>query len=143
MDRFEGMATVYTYESAGGIALFSTEPPEGAISGGSGGGEGSQTQATRIRWWIIQNNDGTYSGGVTGEGWFQNISYYGQPLDGPFDGIDVSKIYEYALDGNLDEVFLPWNSEHSGSEDTTIQRFVMYLKENGAGGCVIEGGLGS
>ena len=143
MDRFEGLSTVYSYESTGGIALYSVEPPEGAISGGSGGGEGSQTQATRIRWWIMQNSDGSYSGGITGMGWFRNITQYGESVDGPFDQFTDDQIYNFASDGSLDEVFIPWNSAHSESSDVTIQLFVTHLKTNGAAGCVIEGGLGS
>lgn len=142
MYRYEGDSTVFSYGSEGGISLFSTEPPEGAISGGSGN-EGTQTQATRIRWWIIQKTDGGYEGGITGEGWFREVNYYGEWIDTPFAEYDDPTIYDYAQDGSLDEIFGPWNSKHSGSADTTIQKFVMHLKDNGAGGCVLEGGLGS
>lgn len=140
MERYEGMSTVYSYEAAGGISLFSVEPPDGAISGGSGN-EGSETQATRIRWWILQNEDGTFSGGITGMSWFRNVQVLGQSVDGPFDGITDEQIYEAAKDGDLSEIFGPWNSAHSGDEDITIQMYVAYLKQNGAGGCVIEGGV--
>lgn len=143
MNRIEGISEVYSYGKEGGIALFSTEPPDGAISGGSGN-EGTQTQATRIRWWILRNEDGSYSGGITGMGWFQNVTQYGQSVAGPFDGKTEDQIYEAAqTDGNLNDFFGPWNSAHSSEEDTTIQLYVMHLKENGAGGCVMEGGVSS
>ena len=144
MDRVEGVSTVYSYEATGGIALFSTEPPEGALSGGSGGGEGTQTQATRIRWWIILNEDNTYDGGITGEGWFRNVCWYDNtPIDSPFDRISDEQIYLDAQDGNLDDIFGPWNSEHSVEGDSTIHRFSTYLIEHGAAGCVSSGGIGS
>lgn len=143
MNRIEGISEVYSYGKEGGIALFSNEPPEGAISGGSGN-EGTQTQATRIRWWILKNPDGSYSGGITGVGWFQNVSQYGQSVDGPFDGVTEDEIYETAeRDKNLNYYFGPWNSEHSNPADTTIQLYVAHLKERGAAGCVMEGGVSS
>lgn len=142
MYRYEGDSTVFSYGNEGGISLFSTEPPDGAISGGSGN-EGSQTQATRLRWWIIQNPDGFYDGGITGEGWFREVSYEGEPIETPFALYSDAQIYGFAEDGNLDEVFGPWNANHSGETDPTIQIFVMHLKMHGAGGCVIEGGIGS
>lgn len=77
-------------------------------------------------------------------GWFQKVEQYGQYVDGPFDNVTVDQIYEAAqTDGNLNDFFGPWNSAHSSEEDTTIQLYVMHLKENGAGGCVMEGGVSS
>lgn len=139
MNRIEGISEVYSYGKEGGIALFSTEPPDGAISGGSGN-EGTQTQATRIRWWILRNEDGSYDGGITGVGWFQNVV----GIEGPFDSTSIDDIYNTALlNGHLNAYFGPWNSAHSGDTDTTIQKYIMHLKESGAGGCVMEGGVSS
>lgn len=77
-------------------------------------------------------------------GWFQNVEQYGQPVDGPFDGVTVAQIYETAeQDKNLNKYFMPWNSEHSGPTDTTIQLYVAHLKEHGAADCVMEGGVSS
>ena len=101
-------------------------------------------QATRIRWWIMPNGTGVYSGGITGMGWFRDVQSDGEYIDGPFDNVTDAEIYEEAQrSGNLDKYFGPWNSAHNGSSDTTIQRFIMYLKEHDAGGCVVDGGVQS
>ena len=72
--------------------------------------------------------------------WFQNVA----GIDGPFDGKTEEQIYEAAqTDGHLNVFFGPWNSAHSGATDTTIQLYVAHLKANGAGGCVMEGGVSS
>lgn len=143
MSSFEGDATVFSYASEGGISLYAVEPPDGAIAGGSSGtSQGSGATATRIRWWITQNDVGEYEGGITGEDWFRNSSYYGAPVSGPFDAYTDEQIYEIAQrDGNLNEIFTEWNNAHGGIGDTNIDRFVLVLKESNAAGCVISGGV--
>ena len=73
-------------------------------------------------------------------GWFQNVV----GIEGPFDSTSIDDIYNTALlNGHLNAYFGPWNSAHSGDTDTTIQKYIMHLKESGAGGCVMEGGVSS
>ena len=65
---------------------------------------------------------------------FQNVTQYNQNVAGPFDGKTEDQIYEAAqTDGNLNDFFGPWNSAHSSEEDTTIQLYVMHLKEKRSG----------
>lgn len=146
---FDGESTVYSYENSGGISLFSVEPPEeGAIVGGSDNQEsGSGATSTHIRWWIAYDEStSTYSGGITGVGWFrttdsvhQNTSNY----EGPFEQYTDEQIYRIALSsgGNLNSIFSEWNEKHSIVGDTTITGFVLFLQENpDATGCVTPGG---
>ena len=144
--RFEGESTVYSYSNEGGISLFAAEPPDsGAIVGGSDDpAEGSGATATRLKWWILDNGDGTYSGGITGEGWFRTMdgAEFASQYPGPFEGKSDSEIYQIALtDGNLNVLFDAWNSAHSGVGDITIDLFIANLKTTAAAGCIITGGV--
>lgn len=145
--RFEGDSTVYSYENDGGISLFSVEPPEGAITGGSGDPEGgSGATSTRIRWWITDEGNGSYDGGITGVGWFRktdavnpNLSGY----DGPFENYTDEEIYNTAVSsgGNLNSIFNEWNTMHGVVGDVTITAFTLFLQQDpDAGGCVTPGG---
>lgn len=144
--RMEGEATVYSYSNEGGIALFAADPPEsGAIVGGSRNPEeGSGATATRLRWWIMANGDGTYSGGITGEGWFRSSDGvdFAQSYPGPFEGKTDEEIYEIASTaGNLNSLFDAWNNAHSGVGDAIIDLFIANLKRTAAAGCIISGGV--
>lgn len=143
MNKVLGESTVYSYEQMGGIALYATDPPEGAIVGGSGdSSEGSGAVATRIRWWIAFDGTG-YSGGITGISWFRTSDGYTLDYTGPFEGITDQQIYDYASNnGNLNEYFNNWNSKHSASGDLTITGFTWFLQTTGdAAGCVSPGGV--
>ena len=135
MGMIEGISSEITYAGNGGIALFAAEePPEGAITGS--GNKGEVTQTSRIRWWIMKNEDDTYDGGITGSGW-----YIGE-VNSPFPtGTTEEEIYQYAeSESNLDHYFVPWNQEHQ--DDGGNFAFIAHLYEVGAGSCVINGGIG-
>lgn len=74
MGTIYGESSITSYASNGGIAVMSADVPPGAITGGSGDSEeGSSGSITRIRWWIAYDEStGTYSGGITGVGWFRS-----------------------------------------------------------------------
>lgn len=146
--RLDGESTVYSYDDDGGIALYSIEPPAGAITGGSGDPEqGTGATSTRIRWWIAENAGGGYSGGITGVGWFRttdpapnnNTTEY----EGPFEYYTDEQIFQTAVQsgGNLNSIFSAWNNKHSVIGDITITRFILMLQEHSdAVGCVTPGG---
>ena len=135
MSMIEGISSELTYASNGGIALsVGEEPPEGAITGS--GNRGEVTQSSRIRWWIVSNGDGTYDGGITGTGWYIGVE------NSPFPaGTTETDIYNHAANElNLDHYFIPWNEAHQN--DGGNFAFIAYLYEQGAGGCVVNGGVG-
>lgn len=142
--RFDGESTILSYENDGGISLFSVEPPEGAISGGSGDpSQGSGAVATRIRWWIDENPDSTepkYIGGITGVGWFRITETPGLRYEGPFEYVSDDDIYNEARStGSLNKFFDSWNSTASQSD---LAGFPLFLTENeGASGCISVGGI--
>lgn len=145
--RFEGDSTVYSYENDGGISLFSVEPPEGAITGGSGDLEGgSGATSTRIRWWITDEGNGNYGGGITGVGWFRStdsVHPNNSGYDGPFENYTDEQIYTIASTsgGNLNTIFNAWNTAHGIVGDPTITGFTLFLQQDkDASGCVIPGG---
>lgn len=145
--RFDGESTVFSYENDGGISLFSVEPPDGAITGGSGTPEeGAGATSTRIRWWITDEGNGIYDGGITGVGWFRitdlehpNTSGY----EGPFEDYTDKQIYDTAVasGGSLNSIFNEWNEAHGKVGDLTITSFILFLQSNpDTIGCVVPGG---
>ena len=145
MMRFDGESTVFSYENDGGISLFSVEPPEGAITGGSDGdpSQGSGAVATRIRWWIDKNPNPTgpeYIGGITGVGWFRTWETPGLTYKGPFEGVTDQQIYEEAKNtGTLNNIFNTWNTTANQSD---LAGFPLYLTENEeTSGCISVGGI--
>ena len=150
-----GESVVYTYESSGGISLFRTAPPgdEGIITGsGNTPGEGEEVAANHIRWWVLDNGDGTYQGGITGEGWYieeipftigTNIVY----IHGPFyeRGMTEAEIFAYAVKHeNLNEFFQAWNSAHAQAGDSTISDFITYIHWGSKDpSCAVGGGVQS
>lgn len=148
--RFDGESTVFSYENDGGIALFSVNPPEGAITGGSGDLEGGAgATSTRIRWWITDEGNGNYGGGITGVGWFRKtdtVHRNESGYDGPFEDYTDEQIYIIASTsgGTLNTIFNVWNTEHGVVGDLTITGFTFFLQQDkDASGCVIPGGVSS
>ncbi len=98
------------YNSNGGISLFSVGDGEGGtITGGSGDNPGESETSARIKWAITVDAEGKYiSGGITG-----NNDWMRGTTNSPFAGIDDQTLANYAInDGNLNEVFIPWNASH-------------------------------
>ena len=149
MATFYGEATVYSYESQGGIALMSTNDlPPGTVSGsGTEDEEGGAAVPARIYWTITYDGVG-YTGGITNSGFYNEgtIEVYdtatGQPLDihSPFFGWDEADLYEIArTDGNLDRVFTHWNATYPND----VYYFVNYLvSPSVAPSCVNRGSVG-
>lgn len=102
-----------TYEANGGIALFSSG--DETFTGGSDT-EGSITQVARIYWTITRTAEGIFTGGITGIDW-----YFNNPSS-PFNNEMYNteqKIWDYLSgegNGNLDAVFITWNSSLSDRE---------------------------
>lgn len=147
MSKIYGESEVYSYSNEGGISLFAIDPPGGAVVGGSGDpSEGSGATATRFRWWILDNGDGTYQGGISGVGWFRSTDTKhpgSAQYPGPFEGMTDAQIYQAVQDnaGTLNSVFADWNSTHGVPGDTTIARFTLIVQENAlAADCVTPGG---
>ena len=104
-----------SYNTNGGIALFSTNDDD-TITGGSGN-EGEYPTSTRIRWEItrILNEDGTYTytGGVTG-GANLDDPWYVDNMNSPFYNVDINDIGTVAFrDKNLNYYFDLWNQDSS------------------------------
>lgn len=143
-----GESTVYSYGDSGGISLMSVEPPDEAIVGPSGDlDQGSGATATRFRWWISANGDGTYSGGISGVSWFRSTDpepHKGNATyPGPFENMTDEEIYQEVLinAGTLNSVFKRWNDTYGVAGDTTITKFTLLVQEDiAASDCVIPGG---
>lgn len=102
-----------SYASNGGIAMFSVEDDGNhTITGGSGDNPGEDETSARIRWSITIDANGNYvTGGITGsEFWMRE-----HPVS-PFVGWTDQQLANFAIDGNLNEVFGPWNSSHDFGE---------------------------
>ena len=142
--RFEGESTITTYEREGRVALFSSDIPDGAITGGSGNDpeDGTAGSITRIRWWIYYNSStDSYEGGTTGDGWYRSTD--NEPYrfsNGPFEGEEDSVIYSHAEhDTNLDYYFNAWNSAASPSLIHDFQGAILEYSPL----CISIGGMGS
>lgn len=102
-----------SYNTNGGIALFSTNDDD-TITGGSGN-EGEYPTSTRIRWEVTRTTDDSpdgysYTGGISGNnGWYTNDP------NSPFYGIkDIEDICEHAFTyRNLNFYFDAWNEDQS------------------------------
>ena len=102
-----------SYNTNGGIALFSTND-DNTLTGGSGN-EGEYPTSTRIRWEITRTEDGSpdgysYTGGISG-----NNGWYTKDPNSPFYGIeDTEVICKYAFaHKNLNFYFDAWNADQS------------------------------
>ena len=145
MGTIYGESSITSYASNGGIAVMSADVPPGAITGGSGDSEeGSSGSITRIRWWIAYDEStDTYSGGITGVGWFRSSDPEAANLtvSGPFEGATEADIYSHAsnpTEGNLDFYFNAWNNSTSPSDILTFQTYIL----NNAQDCITIGGIG-
>ena len=143
MGEVSGGTTVYSYNGEGGISLMNNTDP-GTVSGGSGGDSGGDYGIpARIRWTITY--DGTdYTGGISGESFYFDpitirniVTGEEETIFGPFYGKTPAELYQEASSlGNLDSVFIEWNSTHSEH----VTSFVRYLEEV-APKCVSSGSV--
>lgn len=88
------------YAANGGISLFSTRETGDTITSSDQGGD--HILGGRILWWITNNGDNTFGGGITGSGWCRED----YTEDNPFIRYADQQIWNIASrDGNLDTIF--------------------------------------
>lgn len=114
-----------SYNTNGGIALFSTNSDD-TVTGGSGN-EGEYPTSTRIRWEVTRTADGSpdgylYTGGISG-----NNGWYTEDPNSPFYGIvDIEDICEYAFEHkNLNYYFDAWNADQSQAGQVKRAEFAL------------------
>ncbi len=89
-----------SYAGNNGIALFQVDEGESDTITSSDD-EGSYAIGARIMWWIRNNGDGTYDGGITGQGWHRD-GY----ANNPFAYYTDEEIWNIASStGNLNSIF--------------------------------------
>lgn len=142
MGSISGSSMVYSYGDEGGIMLMSSNAYDpGTVTGGSGGDSGGDYGIpARISWTITY--DGTnYSGGITGVSFYlEAIPIYDtqgnkETIYGPFYQKNVADLYAEAVNtGDLDDVFIEWNSMYSES----VTKFISFLEDR-APQCVSKG----
>ena len=127
-----------SYNTSGGIALFSTNSDD-TVTGGSGN-EGEYPTSTRIRWEVTRTADDSpdgysYTGGISG-----NNGWYTADLNSPFFGIeDIEDICEYAFEyRNLNHYFDAWNADQSQAGQ--VKRAAFALTASNVGCATIIGG---
>lgn len=119
MDTLHGESPEIQIESSytrnGGIAVFSANNGDTQTGGSIYNPDGSYFDGYQVLWTITrtENADGTYSytGGVTGQGWFTNDK------ESPFYLANIADIGAEAFNvGNLNKYFSAWLTNTDSDE---------------------------